>query len=231
MKKWIIAIVSSFVINLIIFSGVALYMTLFKAEPMEKHEEITLSFVEDQGGASGGAPQVATPKPQKVDIPAPLTPEQVQQIKDGVAVDAVVPPTPTTTSSSTATTSQTTTGQVGAGDQTGTNNLPGNSTIPGPDDKPPGESRRPIPISVSEPTIPKSSLSNQNWSGGRAVVAYTIGTDGSMVSVELVESSGDAAADAAAVNAAWSWSFEPALDNGEPVQYSGTKGIQIRVNG
>lgn len=227
MKKWIIAIVSSIVINLIIFSGVALYMTLFKAEPMEKHEEITLSFVEDQGGASGGAPQVSAPKPQKVDIPAPLTAEQVQQIKDGVAVDSVLTPAPTTASP---TTSQTSTDPNGnSKGPGGTNEQEGDLQRPGPD-KPPGESRRPIPISVSEPTIPKSSLNNQNWSGGRATVAYTIGTDGSIVSVELLASSGDEAADQAAINAAWSWSFEPALDNGVPVQYSGKKSIRIDIS-
>ena len=227
MKKWIIAIVSSLVINLIIFSGVALYMTLFKAEPSERHEEITLSFVEDQGGSSGGAPQVSAPKPQKVDIPAPLTPEQVQQIKDGVAVDSVVTPAPTTASPNT---SQTSTDQNGnSKGMGGTNEQEGDSKLPGPDNKPPGESRRPIPISVSEPTIPKSSLNNQSWSGGRATVAYTIGTDGSIVSVELLASSGDAAADQAAVNAAWSWYFEPALDNGVPVQYSGKKSIRIDI--
>lgn len=224
MKKWIIAIVSSIVINLIIFSGVALYMTLFKAEPMEKYEEITLSFVEDQGGASGGAPQVSAPKPQKVDIPAPLTPEQVQQIKDGVAVDTVVPPTPT--SQSNFNSIETSRDPNGDGQI-----LDKDVKVPGPViDKLPGLSRRPIPISVSEPTIPKSSLNNQNWSGGRATVAYTIGTDGSIVSVELLASSGDEAADQAAINAAWSWSFEPALDNGVPVQYSGKKSIRIDIS-
>lgn len=227
MKKWIIAIVSSLVINLIIFSGVALYMTLFKAEPSERHEEITLSFVEDQGGASGGAPQVAAPKPQKVAIPAPLTAEQVQQIKDGVAVDSVITPTPTTTSDPNADQTANDSNKKTKG-QEGNNEQEGDPKLPGPD-KPPGESRLPIPVSVSEPTIPKSSLNNQSWSGGRATVAYTIGTDGSIVSVELLASSGDAAADQAAVNAAWSWYFEPALDNGVPVQYSGKKSIRIDI--
>ena len=238
MKRWIPAIVASLLINFILFSGVALYMTLFKAEPEVKPEPLTLTFVEDQGGTSGGAPQVAAPKPEKVDITAPPTPEQIQEIKDGVPIEKIDNPNPTPNPVATpaptnapVNTNATGTNATGGNEANpnGNPNVKGGSDVP--PEKPPGESRRPIPISVSEPTLPKSSLANADWPGGRAVVAYTIGTDGSMVSVDLIESSGDSAADAAALEAAWSWHFEPALDNGEPVQYSGTKGIRIHING
>ena len=62
--------------------------------------------------------------------------------------------------------------------------------------------------------------------GGVVGLGLTIGVDGKPSEVFLVNSSGHAALDQAAIEGVKSWKFEPATRRGQPV----TQGIQVPVN-
>ncbi|MBA3486356.1 MAG: energy transducer TonB [Lysobacter sp.] len=52
--------------------------------------------------------------------------------------------------------------------------------------------------------------------GGRVLIRLTVGTDGRAAGVEMLESSGQPALDASALEAVKTWRFEPATRGGQP---------------
>lgn len=52
--------------------------------------------------------------------------------------------------------------------------------------------------------------------GGRVLIRLTVGTDGRAAGVEMLESSGQPALDASALEAVKTWRFEPATRDGQP---------------
>ena len=88
MSKWKSSFGASIIINGLLLVGGALYINYAAPEPDAKPEPVEIELVAD--APSGGAPQISAPKQEKVDIPPAPTPEQIQQIKNGVAVDDVL---------------------------------------------------------------------------------------------------------------------------------------------
>lgn len=92
--------------------------------------------------------------------------------------------------------------------------------------KSPGETRGAQTISTTKPAYP-SSLRRRGIEGA-VVVHVSIGSDGSVTGASVSGSSGYGDFDSAAVQAAYSWTFSPALEDGTPVPSS--KEIRIRFS-
>lgn len=80
---------------------------------------------------------------------------------------------------------------------------------------PPVTSTRLMAIETPPPAYPPELACDDV--GGKVVLMLTVGTDGRPTQVRLLESSNEAALDAAAQAAVQQWRFEPATRNGKPV--------------
>lgn len=80
---------------------------------------------------------------------------------------------------------------------------------------PPATSTRLMAIETPPPAYPPELACDDV--GGKVVLMLTVGTDGRPTQVRLLESSREAALDAAAQEAVQQWRFEPATRNGQPV--------------
>lgn len=235
MRKWSIAVIGSLILNFLLFAGGAFYIALFGKQDMPEPIPMEIEFVSAESAAkdSGGAPQVTAPKPEKVDMPAPLTEEQVQAVKEGVPVDQILaeeaktkPASNTIANNNTSSANVTNSAGSGDGDSSAGNQGgqggDGDSLESTPP-KPPGETRGARRISMTAPVLP-DSLRNTGFEG-RVVVGFTVGTDGAVTSAWIESSSKNDEADAAAVSAAYTWVFEPALRDGQPVPFTSKIGI------
>jgi protein TonB len=68
------------------------------------------------------------------------------------------------------------------------------------------------------------------WSG-TTTVSFTVGTDGSVTGVQVVESSGHDELDQAAVPCASTWEYKPAMQDGAPVARTWTAKIKWNLTG
>lgn len=95
-NRWRMAITTSVIINVALMSGMV-WSFLQKPELVPDKTPITISVVGDAGPSAG--PAVAAPQKSTVQPPAPLTEEQIADIKNGVPVEQVIkkdtPQTPT----------------------------------------------------------------------------------------------------------------------------------------
>jgi periplasmic protein TonB len=66
---------------------------------------------------------------------------------------------------------------------------------------------------------------------GNTSLSFTIGTDGGVSNVSVTNSSGHDELDQAAVTCASSWSYKPAIQNGQPVAVPWKTTVQWKLNG
>jgi TonB family protein len=64
---------------------------------------------------------------------------------------------------------------------------------------------------------------------GKAIVAVTVAQDGSVLDVELYNSSGDSALDMSAIEAAKKFKFKPAIKDGKAIQSTVTLPVAFRI--
>ena len=86
-NRWRMAITTSVIINVALMSGMV-WSFLQKPELVPDKTPITISVVGDAGPSAG--PAVAAPQKSTVQPPAPLTEEQIADIKNGVPVEQVI---------------------------------------------------------------------------------------------------------------------------------------------
>lgn len=168
---------------------------------------ITISVVGDAGPSAG--PAVAAPQKSTVQPPAPLTEEQIADIKNGVPVEQVIkkdtPQTPT------APVAQAATGSY-AGEGTGSGGGSGQGGVAG------GEGTEP----AGDIVIDAEYLGPRSLPGkGNVVVYVLINEAGRAVDVDIISSSGNGSLDRWALQQARSSAYRPKTVNGEPVVSEG----------
>lgn len=208
MSKWKSSFGASIIINGLLLIGGALYINYAAPEPDAKPEPVEIELVAD--APSGGAPQISAPKQEKVDIPPAPSPEQIQQIKNGVAVDDVLQqqnPSPTPSPTATPGTPGNPTANPSPTPGPGLNPSP--DPGPGPEPKE-DKSRGPRATYRAKPSYQFATGEKGPYS---AHVDISIDENGNVSGVSLDSSSGNAKADAAIEAAAWEWTFLPALDS------------------
>lgn len=213
MKKWSIAFLASLILNFLLFAGGAFYMMWFNAPTDHETTPLEIEFASAEDSSSAEAPKVAPPAPKKVDIPAPLTSEQVQAVKEGVPLEQVDPKLVTPTSAPTPNLNTTSTDGNPTTTGNPNQNNTGNETVPNRVGQP-GENHGPRAISYYKPTLP-NSLKNTGFTG-RTTIGFHIDETGAVSNVWIIESSGNSVADDAMVSTAYGWSFEPAMEDGVP---------------
>lgn len=227
MAKWKTSFAASLLINFALFAGAAAYMQYAAPEPDAKPEPVELAFITEVG-ESEKSPKIAAPKPQKVEIPTPPTPEQVKQMTDGVPVEEVLkdinktqPTNPTSnqpTNNSNTPSDASNTGPGGPGkDETGVD-TPGQ---PGQDEKretPVGETHGAQLLSQPQPEFP-ADLQKRGVQG-RVTVRVVVDESGNVADVSVV-SSDNSELDQYAIAAAYQASFKPAMENGVPISTAG----------
>ena len=85
------------------------------------------------------------------------------------------------------------------------------------------------PKAVSTPSLDTSVLQGYSGDVNSVGVGFTINTDGSVSSVQLLNTTGNDVVDAAILETVLNWKFTPATDsNGNPVEASKTEHIDFR---
>ena len=85
------------------------------------------------------------------------------------------------------------------------------------------------PKAVSTPSLDTSVLQGYSGDVNSVGVSFTINTDGSVSSVQLLNTTGNDGVDAAVLETVLKWKFTPATDsNGNPVASSKTEYINFR---
>ena len=79
------------------------------------------------------------------------------------------------------------------------------------------------------PTYP--AMSRRNGEQGRVTLRVSVDTEGRVLGLEVVETSGHLALDEAARRAVRDWRFQPAMQDGRPVLASARVGITFRLEG
>lgn len=219
-NRWRMAITTSVIINVALMSGMV-WSFLQKPEFVPDKTPITISVVGDAGPSAG--PAVAAPQKSTVQPPAPLTEEQIADIKNGVPVEQVIkkdtPQTPTAPVAQAATGSYTgeaagTGGGSGseAGEGTGSGGGSGQGGVAG------GEGTEP----AGDIVIDAEYLGPRSLPGkGNVVVYVLINEAGRAVDVDIISSSGNGSLDRWALQQARSSAYRPKTVNGEPVVSEG----------
>ena len=205
-NRWRMAITTSVIINVALMSGMV-WSFLQKPEFVPDKTPITISVVGDAGPSAG--PAVAAPQKSTVQPPAPLTEEQIADIKNGVPVEQVIkkdtPQTPT------APVAQAATGSY-AGEGTGSGGGSGQGGVAG------GEGTEP----AGDIVIDAEYLGPRSLPGkGNVVVYVLINEAGRAVDVDIISSSGNGSLDRWALQQARSSAYRPKTVNGEPVVSEG----------
>lgn len=213
-NRWRMAITTSVIINVALMSGMV-WSFLQKPELVPDKTPITISVVGDAGPSAG--PAVAAPQKSTVQPPAPLTEEQIADIKNGVPVEQVIkkdtPQTPT------APVAQAATGSY-AGEAAGTGGGSGSEA---------GEGTGSGGVAGGEGTEPAGDividaeyLGPRSLPGkGNVVVYVLINEAGRAVDVDIISSSGNGSLDRWALQQARSSAYRPKTVNGEPVVSEG----------
>ena len=85
------------------------------------------------------------------------------------------------------------------------------------------------PKAVSTPSLDTSVLQGYSGDVNNVSVSFTINTDGSVSSVQLLNTTGNDVVDAAILETVLNWKFTPATDSkGNPVEASKTEHIDFR---
>lgn len=226
MSRWKSSLAGSLLINCLLLTGGALYLNYSAPEPNAKPEAIEMEIVSDDAAPS--APQISAPKQQKVDIPPPLTREEVQQMVNDAPntipvedkkVDDKTPTPPMSQNQNQGQNDSTAQDQID-----GQNQSSGGNEGEGKVDK--SEGLR--PISRPYPSIPE--VPKAQAVGDTIVVRLYVGTSGNVTSVDVIESSGYGPADDAVVSAVYGWSFYPAKDSdGNPVEATATQRFHVDI--
>lgn len=226
MSRWKSSLAGSLLINCLLLTGGALYLNYSAPEPNAKPEAIEMEIVSDD--ATPSAPQISAPKQQKVDIPPPLTREEVQQMVNDAPntipvedkkVDDKTPTPPMSQNQNQGQNDSTAQDQID-----GQNQSSGGNEGEGKVDK--SEGLR--PISRPYPSIPE--VPKAQAVGDTIVVRLYVGTSGNVTSVDVIESSGYGPADDAVVSAVYGWSFYPAKDSdGNPVEATATQRFHVDI--
>lgn len=221
-NRWRMAITTSVIINVALMSGMV-WSFLQKPDLVPDKTPITISVVGDAGPSAG--PAVAAPQKSTVQPPAPLTEQQIEDIKNGVPVEQVIkkdtPTTPTApvaqASTGTATGEATGSGSGGgsgseSGEGTGSGGGYGQGGVAG------GEGTEP----AGDIVIDAEYLGPRSLPGkGNVVVYVLINEAGRAVDVDIISSSGNGSLDRWALQQARSSSYRPKTVNGKPVVSEG----------
>jgi protein TonB len=94
---------------------------------------------------------------------------------------------------------------------------------------PHGPTRGPVLLNLAQaqPVYPRAAL--RRGDEGVVVLSVDVGRDGTVLRVEVTQSSGHGALDRAAVRAAKKWRFRPALDNGRPVAARYVRTVRFKL--
>jgi len=87
--------------------------------------------------------------------------------------------------------------------------------------------RPPEPISMGGLVFPPDAKAQHLE--GYAIVGYDVKADGTVTNVGIVESDPPGVFDEAALTAVRSWRFQPAVQNGERVQYHLTSSVHFKL--
>lgn len=203
-NRWRMAITSSVIINLALVSGMV-WSFLQKPELVPDRTPISINVVSDSGVSAGG-PQVATPQKSTVQPPAPMTEQQVEDIKNGVPVEQVIKKEAPRATASPA--------QTGSSDANGTSSETsgaGGGSQGEPSDGPAAPPHEPVVIGaeyLGPRTLPGS---------GNVVVYVMINEAGRAVEVDIISSSGNGSLDRWALQQAKNSAYRPKTVDGEPV--------------
>lgn len=219
-KRWRMAITTSIIINVALMSGMV-WTFLQKPELVPDKTPITISVVGDAGPSAG--PAVAAPQKSTVQPPAPLTEQQIADIKNGVPVEQVIkkdtppaPAAPVAQASTGAASGEATGSAGGSGSETGESSGSGNGS--GQDGVAGGEGSEP----AGDVVIDAEYLGPRSLPGkGNVVVYVMINEAGRAVDVDIISSSGNGSLDRWALQQARSSSYRPKTVNGKPVVSEG----------
>jgi protein TonB len=87
--------------------------------------------------------------------------------------------------------------------------------------------RPPQPISMGGVVFPTDAKAQRIE--GYAIVAYDVTADGTVTNAEVVESVPPGVFDEAALTAVRGWRFQPAVQNGEPIQFHLTSTVRFKL--
>lgn len=221
MKKWSTAIIISLIVNFILFTGGAIYMTVIKPYMEAQPEPIVVELVDETvAEVPETLPDVTTPHPKKVDIPEPPSAAQMSEIDNGVAAVKV---------------NDTSKGKDGDANKSLNEQ---NQTKSGPKNTKGDETGDPQPkqhvvtgvvyIGGITTRLPDSLAAEA--SNGDVVADIRVAADGSVASVSLENSTGSGAVDAWIKNMILSNAqFEPATMDGEAVAGEATLPLSFDI--
>lgn len=217
-NRWRMAITSSVIINLALVSGMV-WSFLQKPDLVPDRTPVSINIVNDTGVSASG-PQVAAPQKSTVQPPAPLTEQQVADIKNGVPVEQVIKQdvkpqvSPSAQVATTATNTTQNTGAVG-GSYSGSNEDGGSGSGSGQGGQDEGENAAPVhePVVIGAEYLGPRTLPGS----GNVVVYVMINEAGRAVEVDIISSSGNGSLDRWALQQARNSAYRPKTVDGEPV--------------
>lgn len=230
-------------VNIILSIGLGAILTMAPPDiPKATPVEVTID-AGNKGGHGGGAPRQTTA------IQTPQTTATLQSSEDTAVNNEVVPTTtetPTSAMPSAANQSsrELIAGSNGVGNGEGSGEGNGNGYGEGSGEgegtgygdgsgegegNGSGEDSDLVVLQAVSPTYPKSL--RRRGVEGSVVCRITVESDGTVSSVEVVESSGYSAFDEAAVSAMYSWQFKPAKRNGTAVRSTARQVYHFQLEG